>query len=90
MTDIEKYEFDRLGYLVLPGLLKPEEALILASVIDELEEHAAARVNQPPRKKSVWGPDYHANPEKGYYVSGERQEGRTTDHRGFFQRRPGL
>ncbi len=25
MTDIEKYEFDRLGYLVLPGLLKREE-----------------------------------------------------------------
>ena len=84
MTDIEKYEFDRLGYLVLPGLLALDEVTRLARVIDELESHALARVGQPPRKKSAWGPEYHANAEKGYYVSGERKEGATLIIEDFF------
>lgn len=88
MTDIEKYEFDRLGYLVLPDLLKADEVRTLARVIDEVEAHALARSTQPPRKKSAWGPEYHANGERGYHVSGERQEGSTLIIEDFFNADP--
>lgn len=88
MTDIEKYEFDRLGYLVLPGLLSSAEVAPIARAVDELEAHALARVGEPPRKKSAWGPEYHANAEKGYYVSGERKEGSTLIIEDFFNADP--
>lgn len=88
MTDIQKYEFDRLGYLVLPGLLTPAETQKLATAVDALEEHAAAHVKLPPRKTSVWGPEYHHNPDKGYYVSGEREPGRTLIVEDFFNADP--
>lgn len=88
MTDIEKYEFDRLGYLVLPGLLGPAEVARLAWAVDELEAHALVRVAQPPRKKSAWGSEYHVNAEKGYYVSGEQKEGSTLIIEDFFNADP--
>ena len=88
MTDIEKYEFDRLGYLVLPGLLKADEVTQLARAVDEVVAHAAARVAQPPRKKSAWNSEYHVNAEKGYYASGECQEGRTMIVEDFFNADP--
>ena len=59
MTDIQKYEFDRLGYLVLPGFLTSAETQTLATAIDALEEHAAAHVKLPPRKTAAWGSEYH-------------------------------
>ena len=41
MTEIEQYEFDRQGYLVIEGMLTPREVTVLsAAVVDELEEHA--------------------------------------------------
>jgi hypothetical protein len=88
VTDIEKYEFDRLGYLVLPGLLAAADVARLARAMDELEAHALVRVAQPPRKKSVWGQEYHVNAEKGYHVSGERQEGSTLIIEDFFNADP--
>jgi ectoine hydroxylase-related dioxygenase (phytanoyl-CoA dioxygenase family) len=90
MTDIQKYEFDRLGYLVIPGLLGQGEAQSLAAAIDALEEHALTRVNQPPRKKSPWdwAPEYHANPDKGYHVAGECKEGATLIIEDFFNADP--
>lgn len=88
MNDIEKYEFDRLGYLVIPNLLTPAEVQTLATAIDALEEHALAHVTQPPRKKSPWGPDYHFNPDKGYYVQGERKDGSTLIIEDFFNADP--
>ena len=40
-TEIEQYEFDRQGYLVIEGMLTPREVTVLsAAVVDELEEHA--------------------------------------------------
>lgn len=87
MTDIQKYEFDRLGYLVLPGILKAAETSSLAKAIDALEEHAAARVKQPPRKKSAWGPEYHCSPE-GYLAGGEREPGKTLIIEDFFNADP--
>ena len=45
MNDIEKYEFDRLGYLVIKAMLTPTEVATLAGAIDELEEHLSTRIN---------------------------------------------
>jgi ectoine hydroxylase-related dioxygenase (phytanoyl-CoA dioxygenase family) len=73
MTDIQKYEFDRLGYLVLPGILNAAECARLAAAMDGLEEHAAARVKQAPLKKSA---------------SGEREPGKTLIIEDFFNADP--
>ena len=67
MTEIEQYEFDRQGYLVFEGMLNPSELVALAAAVDELEEHALARLDAPPRKVSAWGPSYHFNEERGYH-----------------------
>lgn len=77
MNEIETFEFDRQGYVVIEGLLTGKEVAALAVAVDELEEHALERVDQPPRKQSAWGAEYHANPERGYHVQGERAEGKT-------------
>src|SRR5271154_1788285 len=78
MNDFEKYEFDRLGYLVIKDMLKPEEAKGLKEAVDELEEHALANLSKPPRKDSPWGwGQYHANPDRGYHVSGENARGKS-------------
>ncbi|MEE2659265.1 MAG: phytanoyl-CoA dioxygenase family protein [Candidatus Latescibacterota bacterium] len=77
MNETEQYEFDRQGYLVLPDMLTPNQVTSLKSAVDELEEHAVARVDDPPRKKSPWGAEYHADPDFGYHVQGERAEGKT-------------
>ena len=37
MNDIEKYEFDRMGYLVIKNLLKEEQVKNLLSSIDLLK-----------------------------------------------------
>ena len=77
MNAVELYEFDRQGYLVIEGMLSPEEVASLAAAVDRLEEHAIARVDSAPRKKSPWGAEYHRNPEMGYHVQGSNAEGRT-------------
>ena len=78
MNDIEKYEFDRQGYLVIPGLLTPKETKVLAEATDALEEHALAHVNEEPRKISPWKMgEYHRNEERGYHVTGRRDKGAT-------------
>jgi ectoine hydroxylase-related dioxygenase (phytanoyl-CoA dioxygenase family) len=88
MTDIQKYEFDRLGYLVLPGILNAAECAKLATAIDALEDHAAEHVKQAPRKQSVWGPEYHASSDKGYLASGELGPGKTLIIEDFFNADP--
>lgn len=77
MTDVEKYEFDRQGYIVIKGMLNDEQVLALRTAMDDLEKHALAHVDQPPRLKSAWGPEYHANAEKGYHVQGSNEAGKT-------------
>jgi hypothetical protein len=77
MTEIEQYEFDRLGYIIIKDMLSPAEVAQLAKAVDELEEHAVPHADLPPRKVSGWGGDYHANQEKGYHVRGAREEGQT-------------
>ena len=78
MNSIEQYEFDRLGYLVIKNMLTPGEVRALSRTVDELEEHAARHVNQPPRKAFPWGNgDGHRNLERGYHTHGCQGEGNT-------------
>ncbi|MCY3556067.1 MAG: phytanoyl-CoA dioxygenase family protein [Gemmatimonadetes bacterium] len=77
MNETERYEFDRQGYIVIEDLLDPDAVSSLSAAVDELEAHALANLDKPPRKASPWGPDYHRNPERGYHVDGSNAEGRT-------------
>jgi hypothetical protein len=65
MNEIEKYEFDRLGYIVIPGLLDATAVAQLAAAVDRLEQHALAHKDLPPRLTAPWGPEYHHNQEYG-------------------------
>lgn len=84
MNDFEKYEFDRLGYLVLPRFLTAAELKSLSAAIDAAEEDALAQVDRPPDKISAFGLQYCHNAEKGYFVSGRREEGNTLVIEEFF------
>ena len=84
MNEIQKYEFDRLGYLVIPALLTASEVEGLAKAIDALEDLATERLKHPVDKVSAWGPEYRHDAERGYYVQGAREEGRTMIIEDFF------
>ena len=58
MNEIELFEFDRQGYIVIEGLLQADVVAALSRAVDDLEEHAVLRVQDPPRKPSGWGGDY--------------------------------
>jgi hypothetical protein len=77
MTEIEQYEFDRQGYIVIKNMLTDQEVASLRSTVDVLEEHALEHVDKPPQKVSAWGATYHVNAEKGYHVQGSKAEGKT-------------
>jgi hypothetical protein len=77
MNDIENYEFDRLGYLVIKDMLTKAQARSLFDAINALEGHALAHLHAPPRKIAAWGHDYHADEERGYHAWGERADGKT-------------
>ncbi|MCY3833711.1 MAG: phytanoyl-CoA dioxygenase family protein [Chloroflexi bacterium] len=84
MNEIEKYEFDRLGYIVIPGFLTSQEIERLASAVDAAEEDALAQADRPPDKISAYGLRYRHNAENGYFVSGAREEGNTLVIEEFF------
>lgn len=88
MNDIEKYEFDRQGFLRIRNILTLEEVQRLSVAIDALEEHALRHVDLPPRKQALWGQDYHHNAEKGYYAWGSNQPGKTLMVEDFFNADP--
>ena len=75
MNEIEKYEFDRMGYLVIKNLLKVEQVNNLLFSINLLERHAIQNLKKPPRNTSPWGPEYHFNETKGYHAQGENKDG---------------
>ena len=75
MNEIEKYEFDRKGYIIVRKLLKKEQVKNLLSSINLLEKHAIKNLKKPPRKMSPWGPEYHLNAKKGYHAQGEKKDG---------------
>lgn len=77
MDQIEHYEFDREGFLVIKAMLTPAETESLRIATDALEEHARRHVDLPPRKQRPWGHTYHRDEEKGYHVAGSDKEGQT-------------
>jgi len=88
MDTIAAYEFDRQGFLVLPGLLAAEQVRSLSAAVDELEAHALAHLQAPPRKLSLWGPEYHRSPERGYHAWGSSERGKTLMIEDFFNASP--
>lgn len=70
MTEIEQYEFDRNGYLVIPQILSADETAGLAKAVDALKTHAEEHINDPPRVTARWGSEYHRDEELGYHVKG--------------------
>ncbi|MCY3864938.1 MAG: phytanoyl-CoA dioxygenase family protein [Chloroflexi bacterium] len=88
MNDIEQYEFDRLGYFVIPNFLTDAEVVSLSAAIDAAEEDALAQLDRPPDKISAHGIRYRHNPEKGYFVSGAREEGNTLIIEDFYNADP--
>ena len=89
MNEVEQYEFDRVGYLTVPGLLNGAQVESLAAAIDALEEEASTRAAQPPRRISPRGrTEYHHNAEKGYFVSGARERENTLIIEDFFNADP--
>lgn len=85
MNEIELYEFDRVGYITIPDFLTENQVGSLAAAVDVLEEEAAARAAAAPRRTSPIGRlEYHHNAEKGYYVTGARENGNTLVIEDFF------
>jgi len=90
MNDIEKYEFDRLGYLIIPNLITADEAKTLHAAVDEIEEHALENLKLPPRKISPWWGSnvYHQSPDRGYHAHGEKGFGKTLMIEDFWNATP--
>jgi len=88
MDQIEQYEFDRLGYLVIKDMLTETETAALQEAVDTLEEHAVRHLALPPRKQSIWGQNYHRNEEKGYHTNGGNGQGQTILIEDFFNSDP--
>ena len=77
MNEIERYQFDRCGYLHIPSLISPEEASALLDASQALEEDAFRIAGESERWKSIWGPEYWRSAEWGYFAGGKRAEGAT-------------
>ncbi len=88
MDTIEQYEFDRQGYIIIPNMLDQEAVAELASAVDSLEQHALEHLDLPPRKESIWGPNYHRSPDKGYHAWGSNKAGETLMIEDFFNADP--
>jgi hypothetical protein len=86
MTDIEQYEFDRQGFLILQDFLTEDEVSQLRPVIDELEQHAIDHYQLEPRNSRK--PHYHFNPERGYYAAGSHEHSKTLIIEDFFNFHP--
>src|SRR5690348_13778131 len=87
MNDLERYEFDRQGYLVIKNLLTSAEVNSLLEAVNEVEDHATRHLNEPPRKKSLWGHEYHCS-DRGYHVMGTVGQGNTIVIEDFFNTNP--
>jgi hypothetical protein len=70
MTEIERYEFDRNGYLIIPQILGDDETASLAQAVDALVAHAEEHIDDPPRMTARWGSEYRRDGELGYHAGG--------------------
>ena len=75
MNALEKYEFDRLGYLILKGVLTQAEIDVLSQGVAELEVHAQKNLHLPPRQPIPGSDSAHLNSERHYYCYGGFGEG---------------
>ena len=84
MNEFEKYEFDRLGYIVIPNLLTDKQVKHLSAAIDAAEEDALAHAHRPADKVSAYGLEFRHSAQRGYFASGAREEGKTLVIEEFF------
>ncbi len=88
MTAEEQYEFDRSGYLVIPGMLAEQDVASLSEAVETLLSHAEERVDAPPRITSRSGTECHRDDTLGYHVRGKRAVGGTLIIEDFFNSDP--
>jgi hypothetical protein len=74
--------------VTIPNLLEPDQVAALGRAVDGLEDLARRRVGQPPRKRSLWGPDYHHCREKGCFFGGSDGPGQSLIIEDFFNADP--
>ena len=88
MTAEEQYEFDRSGYLVIPGMLSTRDVASLSEAVETLLAHAEEHLDAPPRVRSRSGAEYHRDDTLGYHVQGMRGRGETLIIEDFFNADP--
>ncbi len=84
MNSIEKYEFDRQGFIVIREMLNTQQVGSLLTAVEMLETEALETIDSPPQKRALWGATYHHNTEKGYFASGGNRHGETLMIEDFF------
>ena len=67
MTDVERYDFDRLGYIIVRNFLTSSETEQLRGAVDRLEAHARARLPDGAAQLEVAPPIKHG-PNGGVYL----------------------
>ena len=84
MNDIEQYEFDRLGYLVIPNFLTDAEVTSLSAAIDAAEEDALAQVGSPAgQNKRHMGSNTAIMPKRAISSAARAKKAIHPDHRRF-------
>lgn len=58
MNETEKYQFDLNGYLLVKGILTPDQVQACLRAADELAQHMAANIDAPPQFRSPFNLDY--------------------------------
>ncbi len=58
MNDVEKYNFDLNGYMLVKGLLQPHLVKDCLAAADKLHQHIAAHNDEPPRSLSSQNINY--------------------------------
>jgi len=77
MNDVERYNFDRMGYLHIPALLTRDETRRLYDASIALEADALACRERSPKHMAMYGMAYWQNQKHGYYAHGNRADGQT-------------
>ena len=58
MTEIERYEFDLGGDLVIPQILSADETAQLVQAVEVLRAHAQEHLNEKPPVQKLRGDNY--------------------------------
>ena len=72
MNAIDQYNFDRLGYLHIPGLLSKDQAALLHQSAQALEADALAAQPTATKFRALWGNNVFQSPTHGYYFLGKK------------------